>query len=262
MRMAGIVAATDALPALVALALIGVRLARGNRPAARPGLRFLPWVWMAAVPLLYTLRGVPVLSRYFVPLLPLLAWLAWALLDRALAGARPRVVAWAGALLAVLVLAQNVIVLQRVVKPQVDTFTAGMRDGLEPWGRWFATHSRADAVIAAPDIGALGYFSQRRVVDLAGLVTPAMVPILEHVSPEDAVARFEFMKFSRPDFVVDRADSAWDLERRSRFARALTRIGTATLPNLGVSRPTPAVYSFYAVNWAGVDSIANSHRER
>jgi len=117
-------------------------------------------------------------------------------------------------------------------------------------------------VIAAPDIGALGYLSQRRVVDLAGLVTPAMVPILEHVTPEDAVAQFEFMKFSRPDYVVDRAGAAWDLERRSRFAPALARLGIATLPNLGVARPAPAVYSFYRVDWTVVDSIETSQRGR
>jgi hypothetical protein len=70
------------------------------------------------------------------------------------------------------------------------------------------------------------------------------------------------MKFSRPDYVVDRAASAWDLERRSRFAHALARLGAATLPNLGVARPQPAVYSFYRVNWTLVDSIAASHRDR
>ena len=261
-RQVGIVAATDAVLALAALALVARRLARGERPAPAPRVRFLPWAWMAAVPLLYMARGVPVLSRYLVPLLPLLAWLAWRLLDQALAGARPREVGIAGALLAALALAQNLVTLERVVRPQVDSFTAGMHGGLEPWGRWFATHTRADAVIAAPDIGALGYLSQRRVVDLAGLVTPAMVPILRKLPPEDAVARFEFMKFSRPDFLVDRADAAWDLERRSRWAAALARIGTATLPNLGVSHPAPAVYSFYRVDWAAVDSIANSQRDR
>jgi len=70
------------------------------------------------------------------------------------------------------------------------------------------------------------------------------------------------MKFSRPDYVVDRADSAWDLERRSRWTRALSRIGTATLPNLGVTRPAPIVYSFYRIEWSVVDSIATSHRDR
>ena len=265
-RQAGIVAVTDAAMALAVLVLAGRRLARREWPARAPVTRFLPWVWMVAVPLLYTVRGVPVLSRYLVPLLPLLAWLAWRLLDSALAGdaaAARRMPRWAaGALLAGLALAQNLVTLERVVRPQVESFTAGMHASLEPWGRWFATHSRADAVIAAPDIGALGYLSQRRVVDLAGLVTPAMVPILEHVAPEDAVARFEFMNFSRPDFVVDRADAAWDLERRSRYARALSRLGSATLPNLGVSRPTPAVYSFYRIDWAAVDSITTSQRGR
>jgi hypothetical protein len=278
-RQAGIVLATDGLLAMVALALIGYRLVRRELPRLKPATRFLPWAWMAAVPLLYMVRGVPVLSRYLMPLLPLLAWLAWRLLDGALAGPRPGTArgpqgsrpgptgregrSWvAGAVLAVLVVAQNVVLLERVVRPQVDSFTAGMHGGLEPWGHWFATHTPESTVIAAPDIGALGYLSQRRVVDLAGLVTPAMVPILMHVSPEDAVARFEFMKFSRPDYVVDRATSAWDLEHRSRWARALTRIGTATLPNLGVARPTPAVYSFYRVDWTVVDSIATSHRVR
>ena len=261
-RQAGIVGATDAAVALVAAALIGARLARRELPPLRPATRLLPWAWTAAVPLLYMVRGVPVLSRYLVPLLPLVAWLGWTLLDRALARATPRTVRAAGAALAVLALAQNLFTYERVVRPQVESFTAGMRGGLEPWGRWFAVHSPVDAVIAAPDIGALGYLSQRRVVDLAGLVTPAMVPILRAHSPEDAVARFDFMKFSRPDYVVDRADAAWDLERRSRWARALTRIGTATLPNLGVARPTPAVYSFYRIDWSVVDSIATSQRAR
>jgi arabinofuranosyltransferase len=267
-RQAGIVAATDAAVGLVALALLGRRLARRDLPALRPAVRFLPWVWMVAVPLLYAVRGVPVLSRYLVPLLPMLAWLAWRLLDAALASARPgltaagrRDPAW-GAALAVIVLAQNLVVLERVVRPQVDSFTAGMHASLEPWGRWLATHTPADAVIAAPDIGALGYLSQRRVVDLAGLVTPAMVPILRTVSPEDAVARFEFSKFSRPDVVVDRADEAWDLQRRSPWAAALTPLGTATIPNLGVARPTPAVYSFYRIDWAVVDSIATARTGR
>jgi len=113
-----------------------------------------------------------------------------------------------------------------------------------------------DAVVAAPDIGALGYLSQRRVVDLAGLVTPQMVPILERLTPEDAVARFSFATFSRPAYVVDRAATAWDLEQRSPYARALTRLGHAALPNLGIARPAPAVYSFYRIDWAVYDSLS------
>jgi hypothetical protein len=206
-----------------------------------------------------------------------LAWLAWRSLDRVLAlgergtdaghpghagpgrtaGERhfaARAFA-AGVTLALFIVLQNLVTWQRVVRPQVDSFTAGLRQSLLPWGTWFHDHAPADAVIAAPDIGALGYQSRRRVVDLAGLVTPAMVPVLERWPQEEAVARFEFARFSRPMFLVDRAASAWDLQRRSPYAAALVPLGHAEVPNLGVARPEPAVYTFYRIDWAAYDSL-------
>jgi len=95
-------------------------------------------------------------------------------------------------------------------------------------------------------------------VDLAGLVTPEMVPILRRMPQEDAVARFEFARFARPEFVVDRAERAWDLQRRSPWRGALVPLGHASLPNLGIARPGEAVYSFYRIDWAVFDSLAAS----
>jgi arabinofuranosyltransferase len=45
-------------------------------------------------------------------------------------------------------------------------------------GRWIADHTPPDAVLALNDIGAIAYVSERRVLDLAGLVTPEAAPIL------------------------------------------------------------------------------------
>jgi arabinofuranosyltransferase len=268
-REAAIVAATDGVAVVVLVVTLALRAVRGERPRRRPALVLLPWAWLVAVPLLYMVRGVPVLSRYVVPLLPVLAWLAWRSLDRVLADGEPaeagvgpagerhaaaRAFA-AGVTVALLIVLQNLVTWQRVVRPQVDSFSAGLRQSLLPWGTWFHDHAPADAVIAAPDIGALGYQSRRRVVDLAGLVTPAMVPVLEQMSQEDAVARFEFARFSRPTFLVDRAASAWDLQRRSPYAAALVPLGHAEVPNLGVARPEPAVYTFYRIDWATYDSL-------
>lgn len=271
-RQGGIVAATDGVLLAVLVVALSWMALRGARPRLRPSARLLPWTWLAAVPVLYAIRGVPVLSRYLVPLLPVLGWLSWRALDRALgarsesdpAAAEPapdlrrrtRFTLVAGSLVAALAIAQNVVVWQRIVRPQVESFSAGMRASLVPWGRWFGEHAPPDAVIAAPDIGALGYYGQRRVVDLAGLVTPEMVPILRELPPEEAVSRFAFARFSRPDFVVDRATRAWDLQSRSPWRDALVPIGQASLPNLGVARPGEAVYSFYRIDWAAYDSLA------
>jgi len=44
--------------------------------------------------------------------------------------------------------------------------------------RWIAENTEAEALIAAHDIGALGYFGGRDVLDLAGLVDPEVIPFM------------------------------------------------------------------------------------
>jgi hypothetical protein len=44
--------------------------------------------------------------------------------------------------------------------------------------RWVAVNTPEDSLIAAHDIGALGFFAQRQLVDLAGLVSPEVIPFI------------------------------------------------------------------------------------
>lgn len=53
--------------------------------------------------------------------------------------------------------------------------------------KWIAEHTPAEAVIAAHDIGALGYFGQRAILDLAGLVSPDVIPFIRD---ETRLARY------------------------------------------------------------------------
>ena len=256
-RQARIVGATDGL--LAAVLVLGLVFAWPRRSTI-PAQRLVPWAWVLALPALYVARGVPVLSRYLVPLLPVLGWLAWRAAERWWVGDDPsprrRTVAAALAgTLAVLVLAQNFFVYRTQVLPHVRTFSPAIERSLVTWGRWFGRHTAADAVIATPDIGAIGYYSDRRVVDLAGLVTPAMVPILARGTPEQAVESFAFAAFSRPGYLVDRAPAGEPLTARSPYAACLTPLGEAAVPNLGLARPEPVVYTFYRVNWTAFDSL-------
>ena len=43
---------------------------------------------------------------------------------------------------------------------------------------WLAVHTPGDALIGVHDIGAVGYFSQREVIDLAGLISPEVIPFI------------------------------------------------------------------------------------
>ncbi len=48
--------------------------------------------------------------------------------------------------------------------------------------RWIAENTAPEGVIAAHDIGALGYYGNRRILDLAGLINPEVIPIITNTS--------------------------------------------------------------------------------
>ena len=46
--------------------------------------------------------------------------------------------------------------------------------------QWINKNTPQDAVIATHDIGIIGYYTQRQIVDLAGLISPEIVPIMNN----------------------------------------------------------------------------------
>jgi len=67
-------------------------------------------------------------------------------------------------------------------------------------GQWAAEHTPPDALLALNDIGAITYISERPVVDLAGLVTPEVVPLL-HGPDRDALLA-DFMAARGVQYVI------------------------------------------------------------
>jgi hypothetical protein len=52
---------------------------------------------------------------------------------------------------------------------------------VEP-AKWIAENTSQDALIAAHDIGALGFFGHREILDLAGLISPEVIPFIRDES--------------------------------------------------------------------------------
>lgn len=51
--------------------------------------------------------------------------------------------------------------------------------------RWVEANTPEDALVAAHDIGALGYFAERPILDLAGLISPEVIPLLSEENEEE-----------------------------------------------------------------------------
>jgi hypothetical protein len=63
--------------------------------------------------------------------------------------------------------------------------------------RWLAQNTPPHALIAAHDIGALGYFGQRDLLDLAGLVSPEVIPFIR-----DEAALERYLDAKNADYLV------------------------------------------------------------
>jgi hypothetical protein len=237
----------------LALLLGGARLWRSYGATQR----LVPWALVLALPMLYAARRVPVTTQHLVLIAPVLSWLAWRAVDRAWGGGdatAPR--RWLPALAlaaAALGVVPNLWLANREAAQQ--TREASESSALASWGRWFGEHTDPAAVVATPEIGAIGFFSDRRVLDLSGLVSPAMLRYLRDESVGDATAAFRFAAFARPDFLVERDQRPYRLIERSRYARALVPLGHASSGGGAAAR----VYSFYRLDWTAFDSLRAHH---
>jgi hypothetical protein len=70
-------------------------------------------------------------------------------------------------------------------------------------GEWLAVNTPEDAVVACNDVGAIGYFANRRVLDLLGLVTPEVMRYRKkyQIGRENYAGR-DFVLDRRPDYLV------------------------------------------------------------
>lgn len=185
-----------------------LRLAR--EPLIGPGLLLLPgavfsvvdaarrrrWVnlaaatWALAYLLLYAVR-LPVTyqhGRYQIPVVPIVLLLGWEGIGRLAAKApTPRLAlllkGWAAAV------ALTAIGFVGLGGRAYGLDVAIIETEMVETAEWIERNTQIEALIAAHDIGALGYFGGREVLDLAGLTDPEVIPI---VRDEPALAGLLF----------------------------------------------------------------------
>lgn len=158
-----------------------VQLARGKRRTVEIMAALLPLLWAGGLVALYAAR-LPANyhhGRYAIPAIPALvvvgvvgtAWL--------LHMARRSLVGRVGT--RVLALSAVVVCLVFALVLGVGAYRQDVRlinEEIVAAAQWIATHIPADDLLAVHDIGAVGYFAPRPLLDLAGLVSPEVVPYM------------------------------------------------------------------------------------
>jgi hypothetical protein len=155
--------------------------------------------WSVGLPLAFAFLHVPLYQhgRYLIPLIPCNAILGIAGLLEARRLARRRGWLRSSMRVAPAVLAALLVVAGTAWRlPEMARQYAWNVDEINTMhvttGTWIARNTPPDALLALNDIGAIAYTSERRVLDLAGLVTPEVVPLLR--SPERDALLIDLMR--------------------------------------------------------------------
>ena len=202
-------------------------------------------LWLLGLPLAYLLAGFDVLSRYVLLLTPVVVLYGFLAFDRLTArNAHRQRLALS---LAGYVLVQNGLLLARVVYPHTHSFSRGVEDCLGGLGRYCAEHTPPGSQVAIADIGAFGYYADRPVLDLAGLVSPAMIPIVNQHPIEEIARDLLYGEVARPEYLVDRAPEPERLAANPH--RVFEPLTWCRIEGLGVRSPQPIAYTLYRVHW-------------
>ncbi|MBS1249565.1 MAG: hypothetical protein MAG431_01145 [Chloroflexi bacterium] len=170
------------------------RSVRGRKWKIFPGA-----LWGMGYVLLYAWR-LPVTyqhGRYLIPIIPVLVvwgmaglW-GWAKPEAASAGRRILSRVWILSLVVV-----GVAFWARGARAYADD-VAVIESEMVHMAKWINENLPEDAVVAAHDIGALGYFGEREIVDLAGLVSPEVISFIR-----DEAALEEYLNAREVEYLL------------------------------------------------------------
>lgn len=229
-----------------AVALLAIGLARPLRQQFALQLRndlamwLLPVAWALLLPAFYVLGGAPVGGRYMVFGLPcylLIGVAAWSVLWNKY----PRLVTAA---------VVGTVCLVGYVQYKYCWYVTRWQQGMDPRMIEVALKlkqiSKSTDEVAADQIGVLGYYSERPVLDTYGLASPEMIPY-KKLPDEAEVWHYVRKRGVKYLFVINTIDqlSAWDPAYRS-----LSLVQATWVQREGANAADqPTLYYLYRTNW-------------
>ena len=164
-------------------------------------------LWSAGLPVIYACLHAVLYQhgRYLIPLIPVNAVAGVLGLLEAGRLATRRGYRWRGSPRALALLVGVLVIVGTAWRlPTMARLYAWNVDNINEMhvalGEWAAEHTPPDAVLALNDIGAIAYVSERPIVDLAGLVTPEVIPLLR--APDRDARLADFMAEQGVQYVV------------------------------------------------------------
>lgn len=200
-------------------------------------------LWPAGLIFLYVITDADIISRYLLIIIPFIILTGITVLGRI--KSKYSLIT----LVVFLVIAfQSQFVFYKYVKPHTDNFTYGVQNCFVNIAEFLRTTDKKDKILVN-DVGAIGYYSNRYIIDAAALINRNlnMNKEIMQVPPEQRENTANLLKITDADWVIVR-----DKDKGNKISKigdfSLDYIREWEFPSLGITDPSPRYYKIYKVN--------------
>jgi hypothetical protein len=210
-------------------------------------LNTLPFTtWITSLILLYVITDADIISRYLLIISPFLILFGLKLFEF-----MPfrNIKLYFAAILFFALYSQ--FIFYKFVKPGTDDFTTGVNTCFIPLAEWLKENTSPDSRILANDVGVIGYYSDRYIIDAAALINRDLNLNREimNMPVEERQSAYKLLKFAEADYVIER-DSSDEISLKN-YGKYFFEFQTMKkFPRLGISDPLPKYYKIYKVTKA------------
>jgi len=163
-------------------------------------------IWAIFPATIYLAQGIFVSSRYLLIGLPALTLLMFLILDGLEHRRRLHIWRYGRYFLMVVIIIQQVFLTYRITLPHVKAFKPTI-EVLTQIANQLRQETSSGSSVAVGDVGVIGFYSQRYVVDLEGLVTREMIPYRTGIPLDDLILSGEYLKVYPVDYLIDKSMS-------------------------------------------------------
>jgi len=193
----------------------------------------LPILWCFLLFFFYAVGGMRMQSRYLLLLTPFIV--LWGFMGMQMFLKRKVYIP------ALLLIILNSYLWLGLNRPACIKFAQGTKECFIPIGEWIKENTEKDAIIGVIDIGVIGYYSEREILDLGGLVSKEMIPLLRKYDLQEIIDKSLFESVKEMDYLVYREREP--IRLKGRYIPLYYRYH----PRLGLSDPVGWYYSIYRV---------------
>jgi hypothetical protein len=165
-------------------------------------------IWMIFPAMFYLSRGVFITSRYLIIGIPPLMICAFLTLQSVKEHGIGVAINKHLKYLVLVMIAIQITLTTIITLPHVRAFQPTIK-ALKELAFELKETTPVGSSVAIGDVGVVGYYADRYLIDLEGLVSPQIIPYRVGIPLEQVIFSETYWNFRKPDFIIDKAmDSA------------------------------------------------------